>query len=107
MHTLVLDGVFSEARPGPLTSPPAPPPSDEDVAQDLATVRARVGPLLARRQLEPTDDTAPADPLADASPLRAGLGGASVQSRVALAHLGRSLSPAAPGPAPPAPAASG
>src|SRR5881296_4294994 len=32
-HTLVLDGVFSEARPGPLTFHSAPPPSDEDVAR--------------------------------------------------------------------------
>jgi len=60
-HTLVLDGVFSEARPGPLTFHPAPPPSDDDVAHVLATVRARVGRLLARRHLEPADDTAPAD----------------------------------------------
>jgi Putative transposase len=44
-HTLVLDGVFSAARPGLLTFHPAPPPSDDDVAR----VRARVGRLLARR----------------------------------------------------------
>jgi len=42
-HTLVLDGVFSEARPGPLTFHSAPPPSDEEVAHVLATVRARSG----------------------------------------------------------------
>ena len=70
-HTLVLDGVFSEARPGPLTFHPAPQPSDDDVAHVLATVRARVGRLLARRHLEPADDTAPADPLADVSPVLA------------------------------------
>ena len=52
-HTLVLDGVFSDAPPGRLTFHPAPPPSDEDVAQVLATVRARVGRLLTRCQ--PTD----------------------------------------------------
>jgi hypothetical protein len=84
MHTLVLDGVFSEPRSGQLTFHPAPPPSDEDVAQVLATVRARVGRLLARRHLEPADDTAPADPLAEASPVLAGLVGASIQGRVAL-----------------------
>jgi len=83
-HTLVLDGIFSDARPGGLTFHPTPPPSDEDVAQVLATVRARVERLLARRQLEPADDTAPADPLAEASPVLAGLVGASVQGRVAL-----------------------
>ena len=62
LHTLVLDGVFSETRPGRLTFHPAPLPSDADVAHVLATVRARVGRLLARRQLEPADDTAPAGP---------------------------------------------
>lgn len=46
MHTLVLDGVFSEARPGQLTFHPALPPSDEDVTQVLTTVNARVGQLL-------------------------------------------------------------
>ena len=84
LHTLVLDGVFSETRPGHLTFHPAPLPSDEDVAHVLATVRARVGRLLARRHLEPAADTAPADPLADASPVLAGLASASVQGRVAL-----------------------
>jgi len=83
-HTLVLDGVFSETRPGHRTFHPAPLPSDEDVAHVLATVRARVGRLLARRHLEPADDTAPPDPLADASPVLAGLASASVQGRVAL-----------------------
>ena len=84
LPTLVLDGVFSETRPGHLTFHPAPLPSDEDVAHVLATVRTRVGRLLARRQLEPAADTAPADPLADASPVLAGLASASVQGRVAL-----------------------
>ena len=83
-HTLVLDGVFSELPPGRLTFHPAPPPSDEDVAQVLATVRARVGRLLTLRQLEPDDDSSPADPLTEASPILAGLAGASVQGRVAL-----------------------
>jgi len=54
------------------------------VAQVLATVRARVGRLIARRHLETADDTAPADPLAEASPVLAGLASASVQGRVAL-----------------------
>jgi hypothetical protein len=40
--------------------------------------------LARRRHLEPADDTAPADPLADASPVLAGLVAASVQGRVAL-----------------------
>src|SRR5574341_1494783 len=45
---------------------------------------AGVGPLLARRHLEPADDTTPPDPLADSSPVLAGLASASVQGRVAL-----------------------
>jgi len=41
--------------------------------------------LLVRRGLEPSDDaTGPADPLADESPVLAGIVGASVQGRVAL-----------------------
>jgi len=63
---------------------PAPLPSDEAVAHVLATVRTRVGRLLARRPLEPAAATAPAAPLADASPVLAGLASASVQGRVAL-----------------------
>jgi Putative transposase len=89
LHTLVLDGVFSEPRPGHLTFHHAPPPSDEDVAQVLATVRSRVGRLLSRRQLEPEDDNAPPDPLTETSPVLAGLVAASVQGRVALGpHAG-------------------
>ena len=64
-HTLVLDGVFSDGA--------------------LATIRHRVQRLLVRHGLEPGDDaTGPADPLADASPVLAGIVGASVQGRVAL-----------------------
>ena len=83
-HTLVLDGVFSEAQPGRLTFHPAPPPSDEDVARVLAAVRTRVGRLLTRRQLESSEDHAPPDPLSETSPVLAGIVSASVQGRVAL-----------------------
>jgi hypothetical protein len=83
-HTLVLDGVFSEAQPGRLTFHPAPPPSDEDVAWVLAAVRTRVGRLLARRQLEPVDGSTPPDPLSETSPVLARIVSASVQSCVAL-----------------------
>jgi hypothetical protein len=41
------------------------------VAHVLASVRARVGRLLARRHLEPADNTAPTDPPADVSPVLA------------------------------------
>ena len=59
-------------------------PWGQYLAQVLATVRTRVGQLLARHRLEPEDDTVPADPLTEASPVLAGLVGASVQGRVAL-----------------------
>ena len=84
-HTLVLDGVFTEAPGGALAFHPAPGPSDAEVAAALATIRHRVQRLLVRHRLEPGDDaTGPADRLADESPVLAGIVGASVQGRVAL-----------------------
>jgi hypothetical protein len=84
-HTLVLDGVFTEAPGGALAFHPAPGPSDAEVALVLATVRRRVQRLLVRHGLEPADDvTGPADRLAEESPVLAGIVGASVQGRVAL-----------------------
>jgi len=84
-HTLVLDGVFTEAPGGALAFHSAPAPSDAEVAAGLATIRQRVQRLLVRRGLEPGDDaTGPADRLADESPVLAGIVGASVQGRVAL-----------------------
>ena len=84
-HTLVLDGVFTEAPGAALAFQPAPALSDAEVAAALATIRHRVQRLLVRRGLEPGDDaTGPADPLVDQSPVLAGLVGASVQGRVAL-----------------------
>ena len=86
-HTLVLDGVFTEAPGGAMTFHPAPGPSDAEVAAALATIRQRVQRLLVRHGLEPADDaTGPADRLADESPVLAGIVGASVQGRVALGH---------------------
>jgi hypothetical protein len=84
-HTLVLDGVFTEAPGGAPVFHPAPGPSDIEVAAALATIRHRVQRLLVRRGLAPAADaTGPADPLADESPVLAGIVGASVQGRVAL-----------------------
>ena len=84
-HTLALDGVFSEARPGALEFHPAPAPSDAEVAEVLATVRRRVQRLLERRGLEPSvDESGRVDPLAEESPVLAGIASASVQGRVAL-----------------------
>jgi hypothetical protein len=84
-HTLVLDGVFTEAPGGALTFHPAPGPSDTEVATALATIRHRVQRLLVRHGLEPADEaTGLADRLAEESPVLAGIVGASVQGRVAL-----------------------
>ena len=84
-HTLVLDGLFTEAPGGALAFHPAPAPSDAEVAAALATIRHRVQRLLVRHGLEPADDaTGPADRLADASPVMAGIVRASIQGRVAL-----------------------
>src|SRR5262249_60125818 len=81
-HTLVLDGVFTEAPGGALAFHPASGPSDAEVAAALATIRHRVQRLLVRRGLEPSDDaTGPADPLADESPVLAGVVGGSVAGR--------------------------
>jgi hypothetical protein len=71
LSTLVLDGVFSEARPG--RSPFTPRPHRATTtwrtsSPPSAPVSER---LLARRHLEPADDTAPADPPADVSPVLA------------------------------------
>jgi hypothetical protein len=84
-HTLVLDGVFTEAPGGALALHTAPGPSDAEVAATLAMIRQRVQRLLVRRGLEPGDDaTGPADPLVDESPVLAGIVGASIRGRVAL-----------------------
>ncbi len=84
-HTLVLDGVFAESETGGLRFHPAPPPSDEEVARLLATIRTRVRRLLERRGIEPQDvDLAPPDTLAEESPALAGISSASVQGRVFL-----------------------
>jgi len=80
---LLLDGVFAEGADGRLAFHPAEPPSDEDVARLLATIRRRVQRLLARRGVA-VEDAVEFDPLAEESPALAGITSASVQGRVAL-----------------------
>ncbi len=82
-HTLALDGVFSEDATG-LRFHPAPPPSDDEVARLLATIRARVLRLLRRRGVAGDKDLAPPDPLAEESLALAGISAASVLGRIAL-----------------------
>src|SRR6516164_6834766 len=72
-----------------------PSPNDNNVAHVLATVRARVGQLLARRQLEPEDDSTLADPLTETSAVLAGLVSASPAPHPPL--------PPPPPPTPPSP----
>ena len=52
-HTLVLDGVFTEALGGALTFHPAPGPSDAEVAAALATIRHWVQRLLCATAWSP------------------------------------------------------
>jgi hypothetical protein len=85
-HTLALDGVFSagESADG-LAFHPAPAPTDAEVAETLGTIRHRVRRLLMRRGLQTSETSSgPADPLAEESPVLAGIVGASVQGRIAL-----------------------
>ena len=82
-HSLFLDGVFAEGAGGTLEFRPADPPSDEDVARLLATIRRRELRLLARRGLV-AEDGPDVDPLAEESPALAGISSAAVQGRVAL-----------------------
>ena len=67
-HTLALDGVFFEQPDGSLCFHAAAPPTKDEIARLLTTVRARVERWLQRAGL--LDDTA-LDALADEAPLLA------------------------------------
>jgi hypothetical protein len=83
---LVFDGVFfADRATGALEFRPFPPPTDEEVGVVLARIAARVQRLLTRRGLDPaTADVVRADPVAEASPVLAGISRASIQGRIAL-----------------------
>jgi hypothetical protein len=84
-HTLVLDGVFTEGEGGTLHFRPLPPPTDEEVGVVLAAIYPRVGRLLCRRGFAPGDaEISAPDPVAEASPMLAGISSASIQGRIAL-----------------------
>jgi hypothetical protein len=84
-HTLVLDGVFARGTDGALDFYPQPPPTDAEVAAVLATIRRRIGRLLARRGLaEPAEEGMTRDVTADLSPVLALVGAGAVQGRQAL-----------------------
>ena len=84
-HTLVFDGVFTEGENGALHFRPLPPPTDEEVGAVLATIYVRVGRLLRRQGFDTTAaDLSRPDPIAEESPLLAGISSASIQGRIAL-----------------------
>ena len=83
LHTVIREHLGA-ADDGAVQFHVMPPPTDEEVAQLLTTVRVRVLRLLARRGLGPDADASPADPLAEDSLVLAGLSRASVQGRIAL-----------------------
>ena len=83
-HTLVLDGAFTTSAPEGMQFHPTPPPTDVEVARLLTTIRAGILRWLGRRGLGPEAEGSRVDPVAEESPVLAGLSSASVQGRVAL-----------------------
>jgi hypothetical protein len=83
-HTLVLDGVFTNAAPDSVRFHPTPPPTDAEVARLLTAIRSRVLRLLGRRGLGPEADVPQPHPVSEESPALAALSSASVEGRVAL-----------------------
>jgi hypothetical protein len=82
LHALALDGVFATSGTGGVVFHPAPPVTDLDVAEVLATIEPGIVRLIERRGRGDLDDGV--DPLTEESPVLAGLAAASVQGRVAL-----------------------
>ena len=80
----MLDRVFTTAGPEGVRFYPTPPPTDAEVARLLTTIRARILRRLRRRGLGPDAEGSRPDPVAEESPVLAGLSSASVQGRVAL-----------------------
>jgi len=78
-HTLALDGAYSQAGNGAPVFHPAEEPTDDDVRHVVETTAYRVIRLLERRGILDSDGL---DPLADESPVLAGMTAASVQGLV-------------------------
>jgi len=79
LHSLVLDGVYTEVD-GRAHFRPLPPPSQRDIETLCATIARRVRRLLMRRGLA---DESAVDALAEQEPLLAGVCAASTQGLVA------------------------
>src|SRR5712692_6294823 len=85
MTVAMLDGVFTEGEGGALRFRLLPPPTDDEVGVVLATIYVRVCRLLRRRGFDATAaDLSRPDPVAEASPLLAGISSASIEGRIAL-----------------------
>ena len=83
-HVLVIDGVFARDGVG-VRFCPAPPLTDLDVAEVLATIVPRVRRLLERRGMGEGDEGAGVpDGWAEDAPVLAGIAAASVQGTFAL-----------------------
>src|SRR2546423_10208784 len=84
-HTLVFDGVFTEGEGGALHFRSLPAPTDDEVGVVLATIYVRVCRLLRRQGFDATTADLPRpDPIAEESPMLAGISSASIQGRIAL-----------------------
>jgi hypothetical protein len=79
-HTLMIDGVYVAGHDSAPTFLPAPPLTDDDVRELVETVAERVLRLLKRRGILDGDEL---DPLAERSPVLAGMTAASVQGLLA------------------------
>jgi hypothetical protein len=94
-HSLVLDGVFTRARP---TAAPVfqaqPAPTDAEVADVLDQVYRRVRRVLHRRGRWPEEDSSASDPVAEQLPLLAEYAAASIQGLMASGPRGASRAPA-------------
>jgi hypothetical protein len=84
-HTLVLDGAFTDGEGNTLRFRPLPPPTDDEIGVVLATIYMRVCRLLRRRGFGASAaDLSRPDPIAEESPMLAGISSASIQGRIAL-----------------------
>ena len=84
-HTLVLDGVFTDDEGDGLRFRALQPPTDEEVGGVRATIYRRVCRLLRRQGFEASaDDLSRPDPVAEESPMLAGISSASIRGRIAL-----------------------
>jgi hypothetical protein len=90
VHAIVLDGVFVERDDGQLSSHPAEPPRDADIARLLDIIVTRIRRHLDRKGLL-EDDSERGHPLRDEGPLLANCYATSIGSRrtVGLASRGR------------------